>query len=424
MRWPAVLEPARTSLLTAAALVLAPASLLLLIPRPTATGLDRLLPHAALLQSFSVRLSPAPPALWQQRLGAQAPALWTQQRRLWWQFWGSHGDAGASLVLLAPEGQRPPVNALELDNLWVVAPSALARQSLQEQLKLQRPAPRGLEQRCVQSLQRQDAVFWTGSGLSQLLGAVAPLGQSLQVGCLQLRSEGTALFWSGEADAAKGALASEPPQLAARALPPLPPPQLLSLEGSELGLVIQGLLSSSVLRDSLEKRYGLTPHQLKLLSKAPFALRLSSLQGGPFRAALELELSLVQGRRRWTAWLKQLERALQDQELTLRTPSAETRLWLRPDGTPVGGWRWLSDQQIVFSLGSAPSAQARPSMAGAQPGSWHLRMHPQALANSQLLPEALPVVVRRAERLSLVGLSRSNRAGERQTALEGQLNLR
>jgi hypothetical protein len=51
-------------------------------------------------------------------------------------------------------------------------------------------------------------------------------------------------------------------------------------------------------------------------------------------------------------------------------------------------------------------------------------MYPQALANSQLLPEALPVVVRRAERLSLMGLSRSNRAGERQTALEGQLNLR
>ena len=414
----------------ALALVLAPSVLLLLLPRPMATGIDRLLPHAALLQSFSVRRSPVPPALWQQRLGADAPLLWRQQRRLWWQFWGSHGDAGASLVLLAPDGQRPPVNALRLDNLWVVAPSALARQSLQEQLKLERPAPRGLEQRCAQRLQRQDAVFWSASGISQLLGAAAPLANGLQVGCLQLRSEGTALLWSGEADAAKGTLAGEPPSPPQSALAPLPPPQLLTLEGPDLGLLLQGLLSSSVLRDSLLKRYGLTPYQLKQLSQAPFVLRLSSLKAGPFRASLELELSLVQGRRRWTPWLKQLERALQDQDLTVQSPSAGARVFSRPDGTAVGGWRWLSDQQLLFSLGSGPdersTAPVLTNLVGkASQGSiWRLRMRPKALATIQLLPEALPLVVRRAETLSLVGASRSSRAGERQTSLEGELNLR
>jgi hypothetical protein len=46
------------------------------------------------------------------------------------------------------------------------------------------------------------------------------------------------------------------------------------------------------------------------------------------------------------------------------------------------------------------------------------------LVKSQLLPQELPLVVQRAESLSLLGLSRSQRAGERQTALDGRLNLR
>ncbi|MFZ9535711.1 MAG: hypothetical protein ACO274_06600 [Vulcanococcus sp.] len=424
MRLPAALEPVRFSLSAAAALVLTPAALLLLWPRPTATGLDRLLPHAALLQSFSLRRSATPPLLWQQRLGAEAPDLWRQQRRLWWQFWGSHGDAGASLVLLAPSGQRPPVNALQLDNLWVVAPSALARQSLQEQLKLQRPAPRGLEQRCAQQLQRQDAVFWTASGLSSLLGAAAPLAQSVQVGCLNLRSEGTSLLWSGEADAAKGALASEPPSLGGGSPPALSAEQLLTLQGPELGLLLQGLLSSSVLKDSLVKRYGLTPYQLKLLSQAPFALRLSRVPSGPFRASLELQVALVQGQGRWTPWLKQLERVLQDQDLQLQGGDTKSRVWLNAEGVLLGGWRWTSKQDLLFSLGAAPTAAPLKPLQLAKDSAWTLEMRPKALQERQLLPQSLPIVVRRAETLVLQGQSRSSRAAERQSALRGQLNLR
>jgi hypothetical protein len=202
------------------------------------------------------------------------------------------------------------------------------------------------------------------------------------------------------------------------------PPQLLSLEGPELGLLVQGLLNSSVLKDSLERRYGLSAYQLKQLSKAPFALRLSSLPSGPFRASLELELFLVQGRSRWMPWLRQLERALQDQNLTLQTAGAETRLWLRDDGTTLGGWRWLSDRQILLSLGSAPSRRANATALPSTTEPWRLRMRPQALVKSQLLPQELPLVVQRAESLSLLGLSRSQRAGERQTALDGRLNLR
>ena len=63
--------PLRVTALTTAALVVVPAVLLLLLPRKLASGLDRLMPDAALLQSFAARPAQPPPALWQKRLGPQ-----------------------------------------------------------------------------------------------------------------------------------------------------------------------------------------------------------------------------------------------------------------------------------------------------------------------------------------------------------------
>ena len=159
-----------------AALVALPAVLVLLVPRRLATGLDRLLPDAALLQSFAVRPAQAPPELWRERLGPElAQRLWQRQRGLWWQFWGPHGDAGAYLVLAAPASQPLPAHGLRVNDLLVVAPSPLAKQLLEQQLRLQRRLPQGLSERCSRQLLQRKAVAWNPAALGQMLGPLAPL---------------------------------------------------------------------------------------------------------------------------------------------------------------------------------------------------------------------------------------------------------
>ena len=95
--------PLRATSLLTAALLLAPAAGLLLLPRPQAEGLERLLPQASLLQSFPAAPQRPVPLLWQERLGARAAErLWREQRGVWWQFWGRDGDGGAFLALARP----------------------------------------------------------------------------------------------------------------------------------------------------------------------------------------------------------------------------------------------------------------------------------------------------------------------------------
>ena len=417
-RWPLRITALSTTLLLAL-----PAGLLLLVPRRSATGLDRLLPDAALLQSFAVQPGQSVPPLWRQRLGAaEAERLWASQRRLWWQFWGPHGDAGAYLVLAAPPGLPLPPLSLRVDDLIVVAPSPLARQLLQEQLKLRRRLPRGLEQRCSQTLRQQEAVHWNGIALAQMLGPLAPLAQSLQQGCLELRSEGAALLWQGEADATAGALAAAPPPLPFTAAAPLSSRTLLELRGQRLELLLRGLTSSALLREALAQRYGLGEVQLRQLQDLPFTLELQPIANGPFRAGLLLQLELPPQRRPWELMLRELSRGLQAQGLSSTQPLPSLTSWSREDGTVVGGWRWLSARRLLLFLGPVPTAVAAEQPLAVM--EWQLLLRPTALAASQLLPDGLPLVVQRASQLQLQGRSRGDRSGERQSALVGRLQLR
>jgi len=76
--------PLRITALSTAALLAVPAALLLVVPRKLASGLDRLMPDAALLQSFAARPTQPAPPLWQQRLGpVAAERYWRAQRRFW-----------------------------------------------------------------------------------------------------------------------------------------------------------------------------------------------------------------------------------------------------------------------------------------------------------------------------------------------------
>jgi len=416
-------EPLRHTLIALALLLGLPALLLVVFPRRLATGLDRLQADAALLQSFAARPGTPPPPLWLERLGPQqAQSLWARQRRLWWQFWGPHGDAGSYLVLPAASGPAP-AGALAVDDLWVFAPSPLARQLLAQQLTLQRRPSRGLDQRCTASLLQRTAVHWNGIALAQMLGPIAPLTALLQQGCVQLSGDGASLVWNGEADATAGTLTGAPGWLPPPASTPLDPPQLLALQGTRLDLLLRGLNASSLLRTTLAERYGLGPEQWRRLKMAPFSLELRQEPQGPFRAGLQLVVDLPPDRLFWDRWLSDLSRSLERHGLERHQPLPRLTTWSRPDGTVVGGWRWLATRRLLWFLGPIPASV--PSSAPLADVDWRLQLRPQALAQVGLLPEPLPLVVRRAQRVQVQGrLERGGASGGSQSSLSGRLELR
>jgi len=409
-----------------AVLVLLPALGLWLWPRPQAQGLARLLPQVQLLQSFGPSASRPLPALWRQRLGADAQLLWSRQQGTWWQFWGAHGDAGAYLVLPALSfsgiaSKRLPVPALMVDNLAVVAADPLSRQWLAERLQAVTRPQRGLDQRCLLQLQQPQAVYWTGAGLGELAGPVAPLLQRLQQGCLRLQLRGLSLNLAGEAAAGAGVLGAAAPAQLTRNPRPLPPGTLLELQGPSLEVLLQGLLTRQLVREPLASRYGINEAQIALLRRLPFLLRLRELPQGPFQAGLELELApAARDRTAWGRLLAGLRQPLQQQGLQEPAPRLQSSApqlssgvlpsasWSDARGAVVGGWRWLApatpgaEPRLLLFLGPGPLGQlAAPARAQASDG-LHLRARPVDLDRLGLWPQAFPQLVRRADQLELV----------------------
>jgi len=413
-----------TTLLTGA-LLLGPGLALRLLPRPQAAGLERILPQTSLLQSFAAAPERPAPLLWQQRLGPRlAERLWRQQRDLWWQFWSRDGDGGAFLAIPAPRLVRSPgrpAAALQVDDLLVVAPDPLSRQQLQQQLAPVSGQRRGLERRCLERLQRGQAVYWSPIGLAELTGPLAALLQPVRQGCLSLAASRqqrliSGLQLDGEATAVSGALAAAPAGSAGPApAPPLPDATLLELTGPRLAPLLDSLLARQLIREPLAARYGLADPQVKLLTSVPFRLRLRAIARGPFQAGLELQLAVGGQRKPWAKLLEVLRSGLlaqgQQEGPAQLTPTPGTvgsqtlpaTRFLRDDGAVAGGWRWQAaaggDPQLVLFLGPPPP------LAGPLPavpaGSIRLELLPARLERLGLMPRALPQVVRQAERLQL-----------------------
>jgi hypothetical protein len=409
----------RVTSVAAGLLVLGPALFLWQLPRPQAQGLERLLPQMALLQS----LPPAPtrpvPQLWQQRLGLPlARRLWRQQRRIWWQGWGRHGDSGAYLVVplgraeLLPGAQRP-AHSLLLNDLLVVAADPLSLKALQDQLRnVQRPL-QGLDRRCLSLLESQQAVFWKPVGLGGLSGELAPLLLGYQEGCLALALDGPQLQFSGEATASPDPVGGPIRGEVVVPSQPLGSDLLLELQGPSLQPLLQGYLSRQLVREALAANYGIGPAQLDLLRQLPFRLQLRAIAAGPFRAGLVLQVQPGRHRQALAALLNELRPRLQQQGLEDAPPqwragaSASGVLpeasWRRDDGTLVGGWRWQllpgQQPQLQLFLGPVPS---RPPVPVTSSGSaLQLSMRPAQMVAAGLLPASLPTVVQQASQLEL-----------------------
>ena len=419
-------------------------------PRRHASGLERLAASAALLQSFRSGGLPTPPPLWSQRLGpGLAQQLWARHSGLWWQFWGGHGDGAEFLVLPAePFGGAPPLplppQALQVDDLVVLAADPLNRQWLQDQLRLKFAPPQGQQRQCLDQLKSSESVYWSGPTLGDLLGPLTPLFLPFQQGCLVLAGEGKALTWQGQASPLGPSPAS--PQAAG---PVLEPPArqvadvLLLLQGGRLAPLIDGLLGSRLVSQPLQKRYGLGPSQLGLLRQAPFQLRLRSQAKGSYQASLELHLALGAHASDWRALLAGLRKGLLAQGLAEREASPQWQrqgmgepfsasTWQRVDGseaggtgsqgTVVGGWRWLNRPPGPSPAGSVP-AQPRvlllflgpepkqESVGSARLGGWDpgqgsagmlsLWAQPQALDRLGLWPPGVPPLLKRSRSLQI-----------------------
>jgi hypothetical protein len=463
------LPPLTITTATVLLLLLLPSLALWRWPRPRAQGLEQLLASASLLQSFPASPQRPVPALWRERLGeAQASRLWREQRRTWWQFWGPHADGGAYLAVQAPAGdapQRPlPANALRVGNLLVVAPDALSRRLLRDQVRPEQRAGRGLYSLCLPRVERPQGVFWNPSGLGVLVGTVAPLLEAYQEGCLSLSVDPAGLRWQGEAAqrVAAGGIASAATDREAPppSRPPLPADLLLELQGSSLEQLFAGLLSRQLIRDPLAARYGIDTAGLALLRRSPFRLRLQPLASGPFQASLQLQVAVGKDRQGWRQLLVGLARALQAQGLqdvsatpgsalvpspgaiptpepggTLRAREANWRreaTWRREDGVVLGGWRWIGEAgpapQLLLFLGPVPSRTQPLATTGEQaPGSGELwlRVRPQGLDLLGLLPEQMPDLVRRADQLWLEAApAERTSTGNGLSLLTGRLRVR
>jgi len=443
-------------------LLLLPALQLQRFPRSNAAGLERLVPVAALIQSFAAAPARPVPALWQERLSEPLAArLWARQQGQWWQLWGESGDGGTLLAISgrAFEGlpeRALPANSFRLDDLLVIAADPLSRQQLQQQLSRTARPPKGMEKRCVDQLRSAQTVAWTGTAVSQLTGALAPLLGRFQQGCLVLAGDATGLTWRGEATGSgKAAAAAELAELpAVPSRQPLPATLLLDVEGDRLDLLFEGLLSRQLIRQPLVDRYGLQETLLRRLGGSPFRLRLSPQPAGAFQASLDLQLQVGKQRQEWIQWLAQLREVLKEQGLVEQLPSAAERagaaadpapplptgVWLRQDGTLVGGWRWIrptagAPPLLSLFLGSLPPPVPAPPLPRIEltpavatlPQTLRLRARPQALAALGLLPPALPPVLQQSDQLELVArwpaVAKGSSSGQAQALLAGSLTL-
>ncbi|WP_259724910.1 hypothetical protein [Synechococcus sp. CS-1332] len=423
---PRSLPPLPLTTATLLLLLLLPGLVLWRWPRPRAQGLEQLMAVSSLLQSFPASPGRPVPALWQERFGsAGATRLWREQRRTWWQFWGPHAEGGAFLAVqdnVSGGSKRPlPANGLRVGNLVVVAPDPLSRRLLQDLLRPDQRAGRGLYSTCLPRLESGQGVFWNASGLGALVGPLAPLLEAYQEGCLSLTLGGTELSWRGEASDRVASLgpakAVQAPEGPSSTLPPLAADLLLELQGSSLEQLFRGLLARQLIRDPLAARYGIDTKGLTLLRRSPFRLRLQPQASGPFQASLELQVAVGADRQAWRQLLLGLARSLQAQALQDGSGSgpagsgssqAQVATWRREDGVVLGGWRWIGETgptpQLLLFLGPAPARWQTMATAGEQaPGSGELwlRVRPQGLDQLGLLPEPLPELVRRADQLAM-----------------------
>ena len=382
-------------------------------------GLAKLATVLPLVQAFQGDPSLTPPQLWSRRLGIKpAMSLWKRLGRgLWWQAWSADGQS----YLVVPAwlwSEQPPsgVKARRLDGLVVISADALNQQQLDQHLASATgasPSSSPLQAACTRKLASAPSVQWQPEALDRLSGALSPLLQQARYGCLSLRVRGQTLQWQGWMGQRDFAAAPANLTLTEHfAIPELStsdqPSSLLSLQGRQLGLLFNALASRDIIREPLERHYGLGQREREQMLNAPFRLRLLPQSQGAYQAGLQLQLWLAADAQPIQRSLTVLSGRLRDQGL--RASRSGGTSWIDPDASDsqvIGGWFWMPPQAkrsvLSVGLGLPPSTELLPGLPTGQDSfrALTLKANPRQLSERNLFSGGWPRVVKQSPSLQL-----------------------
>ena len=419
--------------------------------------LQELSRKADLVLSHDIQADRSAPEIWIQRLGAdQAADRWSALRgQIWWTAW--MGDGAPVLILPRPSAALSAADRSAADRLaaaesegppsyQLLFADALHEKVFREQPLELKGVPSRLETVCLDRLMSTRAVIWRPAALSSLAGASSVLLQSASHGCLSLSLKGKDLRFSGFVSprplaSAPDRLRPSPPRLTQQERSVMTPDgdatTLLHLQSHPSSPVLRALLERPLIKQNLESAFGVTAKLRQLLLDAPMALRLHRLAGGPYQAALELDLNLASPTTAVAAALEKTalgleQRGLSRSKLALINPDGrsvtDALVWSQPERPPLGGWAWFKTQdqspQLRFSLGAPPSAR-QPEPLNKDQNGLSIVLQPAALTQLDLLPGRWPAVVLQADRIKLwiAPLTGDKLGPHNWSWLDGQLSL-
>ena len=253
----------------------------------------QLVRQARLIQSFVVDPEQAVPAIWSRRLGeSEASTRWASSaRKLWWTAWLEDGEP--LLVISGSDRSNSPTFHFA---------DALHRDTYRKKRSSQGLKPSVLEADCLSRLNSTTAVMWTSSALVSIAGPTASVMNEVSHGCVSLSLKADILSFRGPV--APRPFSAAPQSLSApevssfaklKTTPsdqPVEAQPLLQLRSRSSDRLLSTLAGRQVIREQLEKRYGVSPNLLGKLLQAPMQLIIRPEKRGPYRAGLQVVLQL------------------------------------------------------------------------------------------------------------------------------------
>ena len=387
---------ARVSLVSAVLPLAGAVALWVTAPADPSHWLAALQQATALIQAETANPRGPVPALWSKRLPAGlVRRLWQQQRGPWWQLWGDHAGADPFLLLSDHPELEQLAHSVPLGPYRLVAPNALALQTLKGKLGSSQALLAALQ--CPALSRGEAAVAWRANALPQIASTWTPLLLPLRQGCLR-RSD---LRWTGLTSAQPRSFpisAAAPPLPAAQ---PLAAPVLLQLRGRQLAPLLQGLLLTEPLQGALQRDYNLKPELVQQILQRPFLLQLRrSPSSSPYKALLLLQLTTTPSQGK-----------LLRSQLEQRLGKSPRRSAL---GEVVSAWTLLPSGELQLAVGG-PLPQPLPQLQplGEAAADIELLARPARLQQLQLLPPQMPEEIAQA-----AGLRASWRGAERPGAAD------
>ena len=397
----------------------------------------QLLKQSRLIQSFVVDPNQAVPAIWSQRLGdEEASSRWmSSARRLWWLAWLEDGEP---LLLLSAVSRSEPPTFHFADELH--------RDTYRRKRSSKAMKPSKLEADCLSRLNSTTAVKWSSSALISIAGPTASVMNEVSHGCVSLSLKADVLSFRGPV--APRSFSAAPENLSS---PDVSGPErprttrsdqsirarpLLQLSSRSSDRLLSTFTNRQVIREQLEKRYGVSPLLLRKVLQAPMQLVVRPESSGPYRAGLQVALQLE------SPQAKEVEQTLDTIASLLRQRGLRQRsvlvkangkgdlktrlIWMDGDRL-MGGWSVQGAEDsltLQLALGQTPTPLTN-LFSDFRSTDLTLKMLPSKLSAIGWIGSGWPRIVREAKSLELqVVPMNGHSSGPHWGWVEGELSLR